>query len=999
LGAEGEDVVNENDVGLEQNPLSRHGSNADSMNTHGPYGQYGAPMLPPRPQRPTITSVRSTPAHSMQSQSAFLPTPPRSLESTPGHSPRAGPDSRADLLPEGSHDEVYRPSIEMSQASGKPKYVTSSMTDLNLSKQARRFSQADHNDETGLTRSQVIRNRLLICMFAIFLLWTTTLSFSAEVAQLFIRIPDSHHVINTWKEAYFITEGQREAHLECAVAQTTACLVNLNRTTDDLIADAARRAKVNAQIVKSSETTSEQCSLGMLEAFGATTQWLKFDRVANRIRYRTDTCSESELAQLREWVNDLGEVSNSAYTLTKDFVNSTSEIIRIAVASAEARAEYDEQYVEDKTEFVKVQALQVRVAARPPDLSPAIQNIFAPVGGVLDELIACLAYVDGGCPTASLMKQYEDVVTQFNNSYWFLRDVVNDNVRRAQDYSDAAIDLMEKGEAVLSVVRGSKSAVEDVLGVSFGSIPILAGFGGIALQDVPLPHIVSPISSLSAQVPGFRSALDARLISVETGVDEAVEEELHKISQSVNNSLSGLEVKPFDDYRPPEIVVKSTDYERSQQEYLSNSRAVLGAEASAAEAKKSNANSTLQQTLNSLSSLQTSSNVSFNFQDFDSDVQLDTALDVINAIIFIIYLVDYLWRALMTIRLIVKYWTASDLGLPVVDVRDNSISGKGTPLREKLARLMVSTYMFYFWAFIFFIIGLMIVMNSYAPVYTSYREGCVDSNNGTSLSRNAYSFGYNIASSKGDDQLAQGLASYETSRAGTCSKYDADTTNTLVTDADLLDAAKRNHRLAAERLELFSKCVDKDATGWTNSDFLQKFARNEPFVTISRTIACRQTEIYNKTLIDSRFNCTQLPACVQTCTGPNEALIEAATYSGSCLSESFFHSGLFVLLCALVVYICINISRALIIMGVVRIFWKSLTPYGFNYMGNVSRTGKVQVNSKARVKEELESTLSRFKFWTGFMVTAAVFMHLPYMIMLSVIPNPTDDSAPYGENR
>jgi len=140
-------------------------------------------------------------------------------------------------------------------------------------------------------------------------------------------------------------------------------------------------------------------------------------------------------------------------------------------------------------------------------------------------------------------------------------------------------------------------------------------------------------------------------------------------------------------------------------------------------------------------------------------------------------------------------------------------------------------------------------------------------------------------------------------------------------------------------------------------------------------------------LTNGVFNCSLLPTCNLTCTGPDQVAIRAATWDSGCQSEYMVHAGLFRFALSLLVYVCINISRVLIMTALIRLCWRALSQKGFEYIGSCNRLGEMTPQTQEHLKKKTDEVIRRFEAISFILLFIAVLMHIPYIVILSTYGN------------
>ena len=100
-------------------------------------------------------------------------------------------------------------------------------------------------------------------------------------------------------------------------------------------------------------------------------------------------------------------------------------------------------------------------------------------------------------------------------------------------------------------------------------------------------------------------------------------------------------------------------------------------------------------------------------------------------------------------------------------------------------------------------------------------------------------------------------------------------------------------------------------------------------------------------LHDAIFNCSTLPTCDITCSGPHKDKIKKVTKECGCIGEWLFHSfwlrGIF----AAFIFVILNVSRLTFIEGLTRILWESLHPGSFTVWATCDESGNTITKKKA----------------------------------------------------
>jgi len=188
----------------------------------------------------------------------------------------------------------------------------------------------------------------------------------------------------------------------------------------------------------------------------------------------------------------------------------------------------------------------------------------------------------------------------------------------------------------------------------------------------------------------------------------------------------------------------------------------------------------------------------------------------------------------------------------------------------------------------------------------------------------------------------------------------------------------------ANDLALYQRCIVPSALPSDPAVWMNETQYDSPYsnTSIAARLQCDRPGVYITTgLGDASFDCTKLPPCNLTCTGPDKEALMAVTYDSGCISEWTFHAGLFRTLLGLLVFVCINISRVLLMTAVIRLSWRQLTSKGFEFQGTCTKLGDCS-GLEERLKVAVQKAIKSYERGALVMLVLAVLIHLPYILVL-----------------
>jgi hypothetical protein len=181
----------------------------------------------------------------------------------------------------------------------------------------------------------------------------------------------------------------------------------------------------------------------------------------------------------------------------------------------------------------------------------------------------------------------------------------------------------------------------------------------------------------------------------------------------------------------------------------------------------------------------------------------------------ILFLVDYAFRVYFSIRLVFRYWSASSIKLPEIDIRrEKELSAN--PLEWNHGRLFVAiisnplTGLLVASVVISWVVTF--TTSVYTPLFSEYRSGCIpEVANGTFISSNLYSTSYNYAYNEGSSVLVEGVEIFEASKNNICSNNFISSANKQNGDASKLAGNSQLISTLQYQMAVFDKCIDTDS--------------------------------------------------------------------------------------------------------------------------------------------------------------------------------------------
>ncbi|CAM9421672.1 unnamed protein product, partial [Scytosiphon promiscuus] len=739
-----------------------------------------------------------------------------------------------------------------------------------------------------------LAGRLTVCILAVCALWSTSLNIVVDVTSQVIPSPALTAVVTAVVHAYYIVQEQREASEDCVARQSLYC-------DSDIAA---------FEIVAREESVSSLSSTAATFEIAVDAQAL--------IENVTFEVPESIAASLAD-IAALGETLVSCVSLRGEVEGDGDGSGGSACPIESAR---------ELADYARLQ-LDIQLEAARAGFQEYVY--------VFDEY-------------------YNSAEEAYDNWISFYEGVSELLIANR-------IDLV--GEAWMSLDAGD-FVITDIELPSANDI--LTGFSE-ALTSAEIWENVSEAFSSYSNAVASRSAQ----INAEVG---ALQEEWYSLANEALADVTGDSSTLLGSVGP--------DFQTAADRYYSNSLALLNGLGPAAPNLSFPASPSLNSTLvvGSASTV-LSSPVEYTFAAFTSTTAVfeDWVVSIGNLALLLLA-ADYIFRATSSLRLFVRFWGRGGLGLPDADVRvDKKVAaGAGgivANTRETLVRVLLHPAT----TVVFFGCVMSLVLSSfaslYAPLFDEYRAGCVEKvQNGSFFTQNVYSIAYNYAADQGNRDQWNYQEDHTSRRGALCVELTAEVRQYLTEIDAQLRSMYEAHHDDVTAAAILGACIDTagmdvlyaeaccghDGNNNTcsaaaaNSTLLQcplNFASGvgEMFTPLQTALsdpscAPETLETLNWKVEDGiALDCDTIPTCRLTCAGPNEELLRIVTTHAGCMVEWYFHANTVKLAATLLMFLFLNISRIVLVGGIVKLNWRRLHPGIFTYKGTCTRAGELIVKN------------------------------------------------------
>jgi hypothetical protein len=252
--------------------------------------------------------------------------------------------------------------------------------------------QQDDNDVPEKTLEQErdssgkLCNRLILCVFAICLLWLTSLQMCVGIVGTNLAVPLLSSVVGTCQFAYDQVVEQRDFYSACSQQQMSTCTKSLQAAHLAESVKAAAQGQFNAQFVSDFKSQVNNCSDAYLDGKKAVNAWTG-SGVHYTIPYQT-TCGSTAKQSVATLLGDTSESRVSVLAASEQFAfSSDSSVLRLA-AYGSALTAYNAEYVYNKTSQLQSLSKAIVAGVAVPGLEIFDTRVLA-LEGTIQQLAVC----------------------------------------------------------------------------------------------------------------------------------------------------------------------------------------------------------------------------------------------------------------------------------------------------------------------------------------------------------------------------------------------------------------------------------------------------------------------------------------------------------------------------------------------------------------------------------------------------------------------------------
>ena len=851
----------------------------------------------------------------------------------------------------------------------------------------------------------------------------------SDIAAHFLPgLPTLSLVVSYWRSSLDVAAAASAAYTECVRAADGTNAARYLAALQVLVDAQALAMSDNDNATTRAVAAAEQCGALELSVLTTIAAW---QQVGAALQFSDSDaqCSAAELEYGRLLVGDLNLGTNDSADASdvavapssSSFLNTTDGLMDAAVASVDVRVLYDATYVRGKAGALQALTSEL-LALSEPFASVTLSGTLQVVDGPVDDVVQCV-YGSEAAPalcSASLAQLYAPVVDGLQEALSEAQSGFAAALSQAAAFSEAAVDAEQSIAAFLSHLNGFEAALASIgVDVPVPSLPSLTPFvyvGDAAAAEAVV--VVEDVDAVFARL--FAPAEAAFRSAVAAVVAEALNAAAAFVAALQNASLPLPTL--LADYDPPPVDLQlravALTAEASAATFVQRTIAALTPPANVTEAdvdagleatawpsldedgeEQDAANASLPLSASAAAALANAnlapipSAVAASFVPFSGSVDVDGLVGSLTGFLGLFVALDYAFRAYRTLHILVAIARRPNDRLTPVDSRLHQ-EATTAPTQYALTYLALHPGLLALAVLVLAALSVYPLCLLYLRLlWQPYVQGCVDSGNGTLLTRNSAALFVNAASASGHVYALALTSAYDARAAADCAHYERVGLDNFLADALRLEQATARMHDAADGLVALSDCLSPasfNASALPPAISAASSALPSPFVALSASAVAACTgsaAAWSGWVVLAMLNCSALPqwSAPQCGAGASLPAISASTFDSGCWTEYAVHCQLLLLLCTALVFACQNVSRALIVAGLVRALWFHLCPDGLTALVNVGETGAMDSSARERMEWAVTDRIAKYRKQAPLFILSGLLAHAPYVAVLAAL--------------
>lgn len=301
-----------------------------------------------------------------------------------------------------------------------------------------------------------------VSLFAVCLMWATSLKVAFFISSIFVSVPDVKHVVRSAQNSLDIIQAEKRSFDMCVNAQLNRCADGLSVSKRAELIRINATSDWNANIID----TAAQIQTGCFMLYSSLYRSIeKYVAAGGGLTYLTETCNSTDRDSLSVMVGDLSGVRSQAFEISSSYSEESMHTVTRLAQYAEERAIYDSLYIDNHTLYMQ-NAMESHLSGIDiPTLD--LTSSFEEISLNAKNLVSCVSLRnddEGECGFSNPARRSMEIITgtysQNIDSLLQQWDLFDENAKK---YKDNAVDAYE---SALEFYHGTSILLSDVF-VSF----------------------------------------------------------------------------------------------------------------------------------------------------------------------------------------------------------------------------------------------------------------------------------------------------------------------------------------------------------------------------------------------------------------------------------------------------------------------------------------------------------------------------------------------------
>jgi len=571
-----------------------------------------------------------------------------------------------------------------------------------------------------------------------------------SIVESAIAVPEYNNISSSCTYSYNVIKDQKVEFDNCVSSQMNICNSTYNLAINNELTRIENIKQYNQQVINIStiNVNNNINNINNIKELLA-----KLSNIGINTIYQLSQCENEEIDQAKNILGNKNIETNTIITNNiNDYAIESNDLVTRISSYFTTFFEYNNQYIYNKTIINKINSNNAIINST-STINNNIESSFVEINNLMNQLIACIGYnndtntqCNAGTSSSDIyldLKSKMDIqATRIQSAYLeTIKSIQNYelNVKAALSKADSFYDSIKSSAGIITWIIKNFNIFNDNLCAK--TTPDWCSF---SKNSWKIPSLSLPDFPIVISIPdasGIWGDISKKIIPLtEKGITNTSQNAIIKtinISKYLNISINNL--YSIIDYHPPEYKNMSSD----KQAQIQRTQMLLSNVTSQLKSDKVNNNTSTSSNTVSDKNKETSSSselsaISIVKKTFATDnINVEVWFSSFQSLKDTLFYIDYVYRALHTLRLVRKYWSKSVIRLPLIDIRTYK-EFELNPIISNIYKTMKMFPLVFGQIIIIIIIIVLIFMTFlvlYIPSYYDYINVCIDDTKNTTFLR------------------------------------------------------------------------------------------------------------------------------------------------------------------------------------------------------------------------------------------------------------------------